>query len=236
MQMIAPDIVADVRSLSAALQVMGLIVGLFLWLLGWRNHRFWVVLVITVSAGTYGLAQAAALHTAPLVAALLLAVAAGVLALSLIRLIAFAAGGLFSVIAMQAIAPHWDQPIVPFILGGLLGHFLFRLWMMALTSFCGTLLMTYAIFGLADRMHKLDAVAWTEKRTTLLNWVCGAAAVVGLVTQFIVERKFPAKGGDSKKGKANGSKSGEKKEKPPDKPASLPLPLAWAVALFRKAA
>jgi hypothetical protein len=235
MQMIAPDIVADVRGLSPALQVTGLVVGLSLWLMGWRNHRFWVVLVITVTAGVYGLAQATALHTSPLVAALLLAVAAGVLALSLIRLIAFAAGGLFSVIAMQALAPHWDQPIIPFILGGLLGHFLFRFWTMLLTSLCGTLLMTYTIVGLADRMHKLDAVAWTEKRTNLLNWVCGAVAVVGLVTQVILERKFPSKA-DSKKDKVNGAKAAEKKEKPSDKPPSLPFPLNWAAALFRKAA
>ena len=232
MQIIAPDIVGDVRGLSAALQITGLIAGLSLWALGWRNHRFWVVLVITVSAGTYGLAEAAALHAQPLVAAVLLAVAAGVLALSLIRLIAFAAGGFFCLVAIQAVAPRWDQPVVAFLLGGLLGHFMFRFWMMVLTSWCGTLLMTYTIFGLADRMGKLDSVAWTEKRSTLLNWVCGAVAVLGLVCQVIVEWKFGAKS-DPKKAKNGGSKGGDKKEKPPEKPAS---PLAWAMGFFRKAA
>jgi hypothetical protein len=232
MQIIAPDIIGDVRSLSAALQITGLVAGLSLWTLGWRNHRFWVVLVITVSAGTYGLAEAAVLHAQPLVAAVLLAVAAGVLALSLIRLIAFAACGFFCLIAIQAIAPRWDQPVIVFLLGGLMGHFMFRFWMMVLTSWCGTLLMTYTIFGLADRMGKLDAVAWTEKRSTLLSWVCIAVTVVGVTGQAIVEWKFAPKG-DPKKAKNGGSKGGEKKDKPAEKPAS---PLAWAASFFRKAA
>jgi len=232
MQILAPDILADVRSLSVALQVTGLVVGLSLWLLGWRNHRFWVVLVMTVSAGTYGLSEASTLHTQPLVAAVLLAVAAGMLALSLVRLVAFAAGGFFSLVAIQALAPNWDQPLVAFLTGGLLGHLLFRLWVMALTSFCGTLLMSYAGLGLADHLGKLDAVAWTEKRPQILNWLGGAVAALGFLFQFFLERRLASKE-ESKKSKSNGSKGdkSEKKEKVSDKPS----PWSWAPALFRKA-
>jgi len=232
MQILAPDILADVRGLSMALQITGLIVGLSLWLLGWRNHRFWVVLVMTVGAGTYGLAEAASLRTQPLIAAVLMAVAAGVLALSLVRLIAFAAGGFFSLVAIQALAPSWDQPLVVFLTGGLIGHMLFRLWMMALTSYCGTLLLGYAALGFADRLGKLDAVAWTEKRPQILNWLCGAVAVVGFLFQFMLERRLSTKA-DSKKAKSSGSKGdrNEKKEKSSDKPS----PWSWAPALFRKA-
>jgi hypothetical protein len=232
MQILAPDILQDVRQLSAVLQITGLVIGLMLWLLGWRNHRFWVVLVMTVSAGVYGLAEASSLHAQPLVAAVLLSVAAGLLALSLIRLLAFAAGGFFSLIAVQALAPSWDQPLVIFLLGGMVGHLLFRLWMMALTSFCGTLFMLYAGLGLADRLGKLDAVAWTDKRTQILNWLCGGIAVAGFVLQFLIDRRFAPKP-DSKKGKSNGSKGdkGEKKDKSSDKPS----PWSWAPSLFRKA-
>src|SRR5208283_3416908 len=108
----------------------GVIVGLALWTLGWRNHRFWVVLVTTVGAGTYGLSEGPALHAHPLVAAVLLAVAAGMLALSLVRLVAFAAGGFCGLVVAQALAPTWDQPLIAFLGGGFLGHLLFRIWMM----------------------------------------------------------------------------------------------------------
>jgi hypothetical protein len=228
MQILAPDILTDARGLSSALHVMGLIVGLALWLLGWRNHRFWVVLVTTVSAGTYGLAEGPTLHAHPLVAAALLAFAAGVLALSMVRLVAFAAGGFVGLVVVQTLAPTWDQPLVAFVGGGLLGHFLFRLWMMALTSFCGTLLMSYTGLCLADRLGKLDAVAWTQQRTQILNWLCGAAAALGFFVQFVLERRFGGKA-DSKKAKPPSSKGGEKKDKPPEKPS-------WGQILFRKAA
>jgi hypothetical protein len=232
MQILAPDILADARGLSSALHVTGLIVGLALWVLGWRNYRFWVVLVITVSAGTYGLAESDILHTAPLVAALLLAVAAGVLALSMIRLIAFAAGGLFGLVAVQALAPTWDQPLVVFLMGGLLGHLLFRLWIMALTSLCGTLLMSYTGLCLLDRLGKLDAVAWTEKRTLVLNWLCGAVAALGFVVQILLERRLGGKA-ESKKGKSNGHKNndkGDRREKSSEKPS-----WSWGQTMFRKA-
>src|SRR5262249_52625630 len=149
-----------------------------LWLLGWRNHRFWVVLAATVTAGIYGLAEAPALQAQPLAMAVLLAVAAGVLALSVVRLVAFASGGLFGLVLSQALAPSWGQPLMAFLVGGLAAHLLFRLWVMALTSFCGTLLMAYTGLCLADRLGKLNAVDWTEKRTVLLNWLCGGVVVL----------------------------------------------------------
>src|SRR6516162_5342309 len=101
MQILAPDILADARGLSVPLHVAALLVGLALWILGWRNHQFWVVLVTTVAAGTYGLTEAATFHSHPLLAAVLLAVTAGTLALPLIRLVAFAAGGFFGLVVAQ---------------------------------------------------------------------------------------------------------------------------------------
>ena len=73
------------KALSVGLCATGLVVGLALWLFGWWSHRFWVVLTTTVLAGVFGLYEAAMFRTHPLVAALLLAVAAGLLALALIR-------------------------------------------------------------------------------------------------------------------------------------------------------
>src|SRR5580765_6925141 len=93
MELIVPDIVADVRELSAILSVMGLAIGVVLWLAGWWSHRFWFVLGFTVLGGIWGLQNAVALKSQPLVAAVGVGLAAGILALTLVRLGAFAAGG-----------------------------------------------------------------------------------------------------------------------------------------------
>src|ERR687892_243700 len=105
MQLIAPDIVAELCGLSLGVILAGALLGLALWLLGWWSHRFWIVLGVTVLAGVYGLEEAAAFKTHPLAAALLLAIPAGILALQLARLAAFAVGGFLSLLIMQAALP-----------------------------------------------------------------------------------------------------------------------------------
>ena len=69
-----------------------MVLGFFLWLLGWYGHRFWIVLFTTVIAGVVGLASARVAGVQPFVAGLLLAIAAGTLALSLSRLLGFWSG------------------------------------------------------------------------------------------------------------------------------------------------
>src|SRR4051794_31182340 len=98
MQLFAPDILEAAHGLSLGMSITGLVVGLLLWVTGWWWHRFWIVLGCTVAAGMIGLAYASQLgHVGgmkPLLAGLLMAIAAGVLALALVRVIVFAAGGL----------------------------------------------------------------------------------------------------------------------------------------------
>jgi hypothetical protein len=184
MQLIDPEILADAQGLSPALSLAGLAIGLIVWLMGWWSHRFWIVLCTTTAAGIFGLTEAAALRTNPVVAGLLLALAAGVLALALIRLVAFVAGGVAALLILQVVAPTLDQPLIIFLTGGLLAVLLFRLWMMALTSWCGTLLVTYSTLCLLDGLHTMDAITWSEKNRVVLNWACAALAVVGLIVQF----------------------------------------------------
>src|SRR4051794_4559275 len=133
MEMIAPEILKDVSGLAVGLCVTGLLLGLALWLFGWRRHRFWVVVAITCGGGVYGLTEAQLLHAQPAVAGTLLALAAGVLALSLARVLAFGAGGVATLLAVQSLVPSWDQPLVSFVTGGLLGVLLFQIWVMILT-------------------------------------------------------------------------------------------------------
>ncbi len=188
MQLLAPDILTEARGLSVSLSATGIGVGLLLWLLGWWGHRFWIVLAGTVAAGVLGLFSGPAQGVQPMVAALLLALAAGLLALALVRILAFTAGGIAAMMAVQALAPNWQGPLVCFLAGGLIGVLLFRVWTMALTSLAGTLLMGYSGLCLAEQLGKLDAAVVTGKSPVLLNWACLGVALLGLVVQFLLDR------------------------------------------------
>jgi signal transduction histidine kinase len=187
-QFVAPDILAEARGLPVLVSGTALTLGLLLWAFGWRGHRFWIVLATTVVAGVFGLASGPAPGVQPLIVALLLAVAAGVLALPLARVVAFAAAGLATRMIVQAAVPAWDEPLLCFLAGGLVGLFLFRSSTMALTSLAGTLLMAHAGLCLADQLGTLDAVAWAETHAGLLNWSCAGTALAGWVAQFLLER------------------------------------------------
>jgi hypothetical protein len=224
-EFVAPDILADICELSLGPLALGLAVGLFLWLYGWRTHRFWVVLLMTVLAGLYGLYEASAFDAQPLVSGLLLAVAAGVMALALIRLLAFTAGGLAGVLAIQAIAPGWNQPLLVFMASGLFGLLLFRVWIMALTSLAGSLLMTCASLAIARQTLALNVVAWCETSTGLVNGLVVVLSVVGLFGQYLLDRRCRRK-----KDKSSG-KSADKG----DRQILVALPLGWDIKFHKKA-
>jgi hypothetical protein len=227
MQLIVPEILAeDLSGLSTGLSAVGLLLGLALWLFGWRWHRFWVVLGITLLGGVYGLHEAAAFRAQPLVAGLLLAVASGVLALSLVRVVAFAAGGCAAMLAVQAFVPSWDQSLVSFVTGGLLGVLLFRVWLMALTSFGGVLLMTYSGLCLVERLGKLNAGDFATTQTTLLNWLCSGTTALGFLLQMLLCRRKAAAPAPSKDKPKDKPKQEEAKESKPDE-VEVVSPVGW---------
>jgi MFS family permease len=189
MQMVSPELIADLCGLSLGLLLAGVVVGFVLWLFGWKSHRFWVVLLATIAAGVYGLQEAAVFKTSPLVAALLLAVAAGILALALLRLFAFGAGGLTGLIVVQAAAPTLDQPLIVFIVSGLVSLILFRWFLMALTSVGGAVLLCHAGLALFHQSGTFDAAGWAEQSAALLSWICLLAALTGFVFQFLMNRR-----------------------------------------------
>src|SRR5262249_41732082 len=156
----------------------GTTVGLLLWLLGWWGHRFWIVLIATVGAGIFGLNAGPNYGLQPVVAALLLAVSAGGFGPFLGSSFAYGGGGGGAWMLVHALAPLWDQPVLCFLVGGLVGLFLFRFWTMTLTSFVGTLFLVYSVLCLADKMDKVDCVAWAEDQGGLLNWFCGVLTLV----------------------------------------------------------
>jgi hypothetical protein len=248
MQLIAPDILWEATrdgGLSPVLTALVLAAGVMLWLFGWRAHRFWIVLFTTVVAGIYGLKQAPEYHSQPLLAGILLAIAAGMLALALVRVVAFLAGGVGASLLVQALAPSWDEPLVFFLCGGLLGLLLFRVWTMALTSLAGTLLMAYSGLCLADRLGKLNAVTWSAKQTLLLNWACAGFTGLGLFMQWYLERRRARKqkeaeqAAQKKKEKEREKEREREREREKEREARQepPRPKWWDLAakLYRRA-
>jgi hypothetical protein len=159
----------------------------------------------------------------------LLALGAGVLALALARLLAFAAAGLVALLVVKALVPTWDQHLVSFMSGGLLGVLLFRVWVMALTSLGGTLLLAYSSLCLLERLTKLNAVAFADRHEVLLNWSCGGMAGLGLLLQLLLNR---GGGRGAKKGKAKESAPRPKATEEPE-PSPGRRWLSWPP--FRKA-
>jgi MFS family permease len=189
MQLVAPSLLEPIRGLSVAACTAGLLIGVLLWLFGWLAHRFWIVLFATVTAGLIGLSPQTHIGGAtPLVAGVLLAISAGMLALALARIMAFVAGGAAVCLAVQLLVPAAEDRFLYFIGGGLAGVLLFRFGMMVLTSLAGTLAMVYSMLCLLDRLGKIDALAWVEQRTLLLNWSCLGGTLLGVVAQFLLER------------------------------------------------
>lgn len=184
MDLIVPDLLADVRQLSVVLPLGGVLAGLVLWLFGWWTHRFWVVLALTVLGGICGLHYAAELHTQPLLAALGVALAAGVLAMTLIRLLAFLAGGAAALVMVNTLALAPDYSFFAFFTGALLGLFLFRFWTMALTSLLGVLLIAYGSLALAANGLAFDVAGWCEAHPRLVDSLLGLMAIGGFVVQL----------------------------------------------------
>ena len=53
MQLLAPDILEEARQLSPLLSGSGLFIGVLLWSLGGRTHRFWLAMSVTLTAGFF---------------------------------------------------------------------------------------------------------------------------------------------------------------------------------------
>jgi hypothetical protein len=188
MVVIASDILADLCGLSLGLIIALLPIGLMLWLFGWWSHRFWIVLMTTVLAGIFGLVEANSWHAQPIIVAVLLAIAAGVLALALVRVVTFAIGGLAGLYFMQIGFPTLNQQAICFLVSGLLCLLLFRWFFMALTSFLGAICIVYGALALLSYQEALDSVCWTDENSTLLNIVCGVATLLGFVCQLLFDR------------------------------------------------
>jgi hypothetical protein len=201
MHLIFPDILAEARGLSIGVGITGVVVGLLLWAFGWRWHRFWIVAGVTVAGGLYGLSAAPGGHGHVLALGILLALSAGLLALELARLFAFAAGGTAAWLAAGAVFANAQEVGVFFLIGGLTGILLYRLWTMAATSFLGTLVAGHAGLVLLDAHTEFDIPAWANRNPVALSIAVGLLSALGLALQGaqVRRREEPAEEKKAKK-------------------------------------
>ena len=210
MYLIAPDILAEARGMSGAMAGTACVLGIALWLFGWRWHRFWVVAGVTLGAGLIGLNAGKTSSGQVMAVGILLAVAAGMMALELAKVLAFVAGGIGAWLAVQWVLPQAQELWAVFLSGGLFGLLLYRLWTMLLTSLMGTLLAGHAALLLLEGWLKFDAAAWSAAHLVALNGVVVAFAVLGIVVQATQSKDDPpAK--DEKAEEAKGKKDGHHK-------------------------
>jgi hypothetical protein len=190
MVLLDPEILEAGSNLSPAVTGAGLAVGAFLWLAGASTHRFWIVVLLTLGAGLYGLVYGPHHSMQPIVAGLLLAVAAGTMGLALMRVLAFVTGGLAFYLTARLLAPAADEPLLCIVVGGLFSVFLYRLWITAVSSLAGTFLITYSSLWLLGSLGKADILAWAANHAPLWNWGLGSFAVLGMLVQFVLHRRY----------------------------------------------
>jgi hypothetical protein len=216
MQLIAPDILAEARGLTPAAAGTLCVLGLALWLFGWRWHRFWIVAGITLAAGLLGLsAGRAAGGTRVMAGGILLAVAGGMLALELAKVFAFVAGGCGAWLAVQWVFPQAQELWAVFLSGGLFGLLLYRPWTMLLTSLAGALVAAHAGLLLLEPVLRFDAAAWADAHQAALNGVAVGLTVLGVLIQAVADREGPA---DEPEGKEKPAK----KPQPPEDEGDIP--------------
>ena len=190
MHMIAGEIVSAGRGLSPTLAIIGIVLGGLLWLCGWRWHRFWVVITVTVAGGLYGLQSGRDSDSHLIAMGVLVALSAGMMALELARVLAFIGAGTAMWMLAGLLFPQGRELWVAFMLGGLIGILLYRFWTMLLTSFLGIEISWHAFLILADSQNWFDGENYADRYTKVFNGAVIAAAACGIVAQSWLERWY----------------------------------------------
>ena len=183
MFLLNPDVIAEARGLSAGASGFLLFVGFLLWAFGWRWHRFWVVFAITLSAGILGLSAGQNAGVQILVVGVLSAIAAGMLALELARILAFVTGGVAAWLAATAVAPGAQELWAVFLCGGLLGVVLYKLWTMIAMSLLGILVCWHTLLVMAETTTGFDASKWAMEHAAALNGAVIVGTLLGVFVQ-----------------------------------------------------
>ena len=193
MQIVDPDLIADMRDLPLAVTAAVTAVGLGLYVTGWATHRFWIGLTATFAAGLAGLRFGLEFGVQPVIAGVVMAIAAGCVALSLARIALFVIYGFVCWYLIKHYAAAFESPLLCFLVGGLFSVLFHRLCVILLSSAVGLLLLLYGGLVLLERLLHFDAVAWLsdtpEKTITLGYWL---AVFAGILVQSVAERAWNA--------------------------------------------
>src|SRR5262245_15627368 len=229
MQLIAPDIMAEARGLTGPMLGTICVLGCALWLFGWRWDRSSVVPAMTPSDRLLGLnAGRTAGGTQIMAVGILLAVAAGMMALELAKVFAFVAGGCGAWLAVQWVFPQAQELWAVFLSGGLFGLLLYRLWTMLLTSLAGVLFASHAGLLLLETVFEFDAVKWATTHQAALNGGVVALVVLGILLQALAS---PDEEGKKERAKEEPKQPPEPEAKPVP-PLEQGKPTAWWRKLF----
>jgi hypothetical protein len=205
MRLISPDVLLDARELSIGATGFFLFVGFLLWSLGWRWHKFWVVFAVTLTAGILGIGAGRSAGMQVLVVGVLVALAAGLLALEIAKIVAFITGGTVAWLAAQAVMPEAHELWAVFLCGGLIGVVLYRLWTMLAASFIGVLVFGHALLLIIESLSggQMNAIEFAEKYAApITGWVV-VTSILGVLVQSWTSQDA---------GEAKASKPAEKKE------------------------
>ncbi|MCS6975388.1 MAG: hypothetical protein NZM31_00075 [Gemmatales bacterium] len=184
MQIIAPDLLVEMRDLPLAALASVTAIGLAIWSTGWWTHRFWIALAATLGAGIEGLRSGAEFGLHPMAAGLLAAIAAGCIGLALGRVVVFVIYGIAVWYLVHKVGPQFEVPLACFLVGGLLSVLFYRLCVMLLMSALGALLLAYSGLVLAENFVRFDAVQLvSDNPVSTVNSVFGFLIVIGLAAQ-----------------------------------------------------
>jgi hypothetical protein len=188
MDMLDAEILSDSRTLSDATLAIAFAFGFFLWLFGWRWHRFWVVMAVTVAGGLAGLRTGQLVGGHVLAFGILLAVVSGLLALELARLLTFAAGAFLAFLLGDTLFPAGQERWLISLGGGLLAIILYRLVAMVGSAACGTALMIYTHAAYRTRDVE-DLTLWLSDHRQQYQLIAMSVCISGLLIQAWLERR-----------------------------------------------
>ena len=195
MEIVSSKFVAEASELPSIVLALTAAVGPLLWVLGWRVHRALFVAAATVVGGLYGLAHGPALGLYPVVAAGLLSLAAGGLAISALRIGVFVVfGALLELVVRSTIAKHMDEPsqvwlrVASFLVGGIISLACFRLLVISFTSFLGAYLLLLGGMAFAVRHGEYDTIALAADRPVLVAAMWVGLGLLGIGAQYVLDK------------------------------------------------
>ncbi|MCS7015481.1 MAG: hypothetical protein NZM42_05090 [Gemmatales bacterium] len=177
---------------------------------GWRAYRFWFAAAVTTVAGMWGLVYGAQYGAPPLVAGVLAAVGIGCIALAATRLVIFAAGGWISWQLGCLVIQEWANPLVCFLIGGILSTLLFRLVVRLVTGGVGVLLLGLGLHWVRAEGDMIIVTGWWQKSgIESASWVWLTGMFAAAFVQALIDKMlnwWQARRQEAKK------KANEKKE------------------------